>query len=59
MAKKDRGHKETKRPKRDKAKKGLQKPPERARLPEPERLVRPPAVPRPADTTPSDDVRQE
>ncbi len=37
MAKKDRGHRETKRPKKDKAKKGLNKP---ARAPQPVTEVR-------------------
>ncbi len=50
MARKDRGHKETKRPKQDKAKKGLKKLSVRAPLREPERLVRSTAVPR--DPTP-------
>ena len=49
MARKDKGHREAKRPKRDKAKKGSNKPSVRVPLPEPERHVRSPAVPRSRD----------
>ena len=59
MARKDRGHKETKRPKQDKAKKALQKFPDRGPLREPERLTRSTAVPKSSDSTPSDDLSQE
>ena len=52
MARKDRGRKETKRPKQDKAKKGLKKLSVRAPLPQPERPARSTAVPQPGDPTP-------
>ncbi len=52
MARKDRGHKETKRPKQDKAKKGLKKPWDRGPLREPERPARSTAVPQPTDLEP-------
>ncbi len=52
MARKDRGHRETKRPKQDKAKKALKKLSVRAPLPEPERPARSTAVPQPRDPTP-------
>ena len=52
MARKDRGHKETKRPKQGKAKKALKKLSVRAPLPEPQRLTRSTAVPQPEDPTP-------
>ncbi len=59
MARKDRGRKEVKRPKQNKAKKGLKKLSDRAPLREPERPVRSTAVPQPRDPAPSDDLRQE
>ena len=52
MARKDRGRKETKRPKQDKAKKGLKKLSVRAPLREPERLARSTTVPQPREPTP-------
>ena len=52
MARKDRGRKETKRPKQDKAKKALKKPLDRWPLREPERPARSTAVPQPKDPTP-------
>lgn len=50
MARKDRGHRETKRPKKDKAKKGLDKPAVRAPLPTTEVRVRTKAAPAESDS---------
>ncbi len=59
MARKDRGHKEVKRPKQDKAKKRSKKPSDRWPLREPERPARSTAVPQSRDPTPEHPPRSE
>ena len=50
MARKDKGRKEVKRPKQDKAKKAASKLSERPPLPQPERTLGATAAPKPRDT---------
>ena len=49
MGRKDRGHKETKRPKKDKAKKGAKEPLDRVPLREPERVAKATPAPPPPE----------